>query len=1491
MLVLLVALSYSSKTEKAVLPDEFKSFHLEVANRLANFKSEENTKFLATFADFWQSPTLNTDQRRAIMSTTAQFESRNLSASPYLITYLESMMVFFDSTSSVKGFEAWNKGVNTLLARKGFPKDIILSIFDSPVGITKKKAFFATSYIRWCLSDRVITYKFDTTLYIKVANSRLSYISELDTVSIEGTSGTILPFTCRYIGSGGQVFWKKAGFDTAKVFASLKRYQLNFLKSKQNFDSVSFHFTDLLKDPLLGNLILSPNSVSRKELVYYPHFFSYNKNISITNLFDSVDYKGGISIKGHLLLGYGSKQEPARITFIKTRRPFITALSPTFIIRNDGFSTNGASITIRLLKDSIVHNNKQVDFDNTKRQLSLATDFQNMLTKAPYLDSYHQIGIYSEQLFWNMKRDDLIFNTPQGSSGSEAIFESVNFFNQDMYDGLMRRDDQHPITLIRRYERAQKKKGPLTCDGFSRFVRRSNSESEILLKEMGFLGYIVYDSESRVFSTTPKLHEAIKARNGAQDYDAILFNSQDVRNGNHAVLDLGTFNLTIFGIPQINLSDTQNVKVYPKNNSIVLKKNRDMEFNGEVRAGLVSFKGDGFKFDYDSFSINFDKVVSMNLDYRSQKMDNAGNRVLSSLSSTIENIQGTLQIDEPNNKSGLKRRPGYPKFKSRKDSYIYYDAPSIFGGIYKRSNFYFKVYPYELDSLNSFEKSSLNFKGELTSAGIFAPFEETLLVQPDQSLGFTRKLDSTGVAIYQNKGQFYNTIKLSNEGLKGKGSIKYLTSMSNSELFFLFPDSCGSYLKSMTIDRQLAGVEFPNGNAGQRIMKWQPYRDKMDFFKDETPFNLYDNQVKLNGNMVLKPAGLTGAGILDVNTATIASPRFDMAAYTFTGDPSNVSIYDGTRESKLFVSDSLTTHIDLKSYTGKFDKKDGVFKSFYPDLAYLSYSNRIGWNMGNQQLTIAASDNLTMPESIVSSYALAYEGKVPKGSVFVSTKRDQDSLCFASPVALYSMNSKTLTAGKVQHMLIADAALILNPKRDTVTLRSNAGMDKLYHADLYANRQSKSHHFYDVDISVGGRNGFNGQGHYSYIDKYGKIDTITFSTITVDRSYKTTAFASIMDEDSFFLSPYFKFKGKVTAFSDLKHLTFDGGARFTHKYESLAKNWIRFTAEIAPDSVMIPINLPYQTVDKVKVYAGTYLRRDSISVYPTFFTGRKYAEDSAFIQPQGYLYYNDNGSYYQLSAIDKIRKPDTAGDMVSLYSDFDLLINEGKLKLGPDLGVAKLTSAGKAINNIATKDLVFNGMLTFDFLFHTDAMNLLAADVLTSSTNTIDYTKPSVTAALRELLGNKQSAALLASYAKTPILEKIPPEYLHTLTVTDIQLRWNKKSRSYISTGEIGVANIGSKQVNRKVKGFIELMPNSEHRMYVYLDLGNNQFYTFIYTSAGNMFASSTNVSFNQYIAKTSNKKRSIKQGLWLTSYSYNNADDALVDKVTARYNQVKAMK
>lgn len=1490
VILLMAIFLYGSSWAKNEKQDDVKLFHQVVALQLVPFKSEENVRFAKAFESFWTKSNLTENQQSEIVEIANLIENRSFDADPYLTGYLSSVMVFYDSTANVKGYEAWRKGIKNVLTKKGIPSSTILNILRGAIDYKRERVFYSNNYIRWQADSLDYTYQYDTTLFVKLSKTKIVSCYHRDTASIYGTTGVFYPIWNMVKGSGGQIFWKKSGYDSTRVYASIKSYTLNLDKITQKFDSTKFTYADLLKTPISGSLILSYNDVSNPELTYFPQFSSYNKSISITNLFDSLNYVGGLAIKGRIFIGYGTSLEPAVLTVIKAKKPFIVAKSQSFQIKSDGMVANDASIVIHMVKDSIIHSNKMLTFNNKNRELLLTTNQKDILTRAPYLDTYHKIGITADQLYWNMNSGTIRFNAQIGSNQSESTFESFNFFNQDLFDGLMRHDEKHPVFEIRKYERERKEKGPLTVDGFSRFSKKTNSDTEHLLKEMAFLGYIIYDKESRVFKTTAKMRDAIKARSGKQDYDAILFVSENQSKRDNAQLDLDNFNLSIFGISQINLADSQNVKVFPKNNTVVLKHNRDMEFDGEVHAGLATFRGSGFKFNYDTFTVDFEKVVSMNFDYPTKHQDNLGNRMLNTITSTIENITGTLSLDDPNNKSGLKSNPGYPKFKSKTDSYIYYDDPSIFGGVYKRDKFYFRLYPYEIDSLNTFEKGSLKFKGEMVSADIFAPFEHTISVQKDESLGFVRKLDSTGVTVYKGKGRFFNSVSLSNQGLIGDGSLKYVTSTSNSKAIYYFPDSCVSYLKSMTIDRQMAGIEFPNGNSGAHLMKWLPYKNVMDFFKDSSPFNLYDNQVALSGDLRIEPVGLSGKGSLKVNNAQITSDGFLYKAYTFDATPSAITLFDDKLEAKLYHADSVETKIDLQNYKGAISKSGTAFTSSYPQLNYISYTPGITWDMKNQMLAFASPGKVAIPQTVSDKIKLEYEGKIPEGAVLISTRKDQDSLCFATPQATYLMREQKMAANHVKQMLLGDAALLLTPGRDTVTLRHGALMDRINNAKLVASRNNKRLSFYNVAVNVGGRNGFTGTGEYTYIDKYQKKDTIRFGTITLDTTYRTIAYADIAENQDFFLSPYFRFKGKVIARSEQQHLLFDGGAQLTHKHKTLAKNWLKFTAEIAPDSVIIPMNTPYTATNKVTLYAGTYLRKDSVSVYPTFFTGRKYIQDSAFISPDGFLYYNDNGGYYQLSSLSKIKNPNSAGPMINLYNEFDLLVNEGKLNLGVDLGEIKLTSSGKAVQEINSKDLKFNGVITLDFLFNNESLNVLSADILAASNTTIDYKTPEMTASLRELLGDKKTLELVNSYSKAATLEKLPEEFEHTLTLTEIQLKWSKKWKSYISSGDIGIANISGKQVNRKVKGFIELAPNNDHRMYVYLDLGNDKYALFVYTLAGNLFAASSNPLFNTPIDKTSSKKRSIKRGLWETTYSYTNAEDRIINIVKSRYNEVKML-
>src|ERR1019366_4177233 len=297
------------------------------------------------------------------------------------------------------------------------------------------------------------------------------------------------------------------------------------------------------------------------------------------------------------------------------------------------------------------------------------------------------------------------------------------------------------------------------------------------LVHLSGLGLISYDAEDDEVHVNDKVFQYIDARAAKIDYDVIRFSSV-VRGNSNAKINLTNYDMSIFGVKQIFISDSQNVTIFPAEQKIILKKNRDFVFEGVIRAGRFDLFGKEFSFEYDKFLLNLFNVDSVRLMVKSIAPDAYGEFPLVKVKTVIEKINGSLEIDNPSNKSGKKPFSKYPIFNSLKDSYAYYDKKTIQNGKYHRDNFYFHLDPFTIDSLDNFSNAGLNFKGEFVSAAIFPTFKETLKLQSDYSLGFINQSPANGYPAYGGKGVFTNAVKLSNQGLRGDGTLNYITSIS-----------------------------------------------------------------------------------------------------------------------------------------------------------------------------------------------------------------------------------------------------------------------------------------------------------------------------------------------------------------------------------------------------------------------------------------------------------------------------------------------------------------------------------------------------------------------------------------------------------------------------------------------------------------------------------------------------------------------------------------
>ena len=348
------------------------------------------------------------------------------------------------------------------------------------------------------------------------------------------------------------------------------------------------------------------------------------------------------------------------------------------------------------------------------------------------------------------------------------------------------RDDTHPLIALRNFAQ---KVGDIRfhAEDFAKYVNKATYMVKHRLYPLANDGFIFYDTDSDTITLNDKLYDFISARIEKIDYDVIKLQSSTQAPTHNGILDLSSMDLTINGVPRIHLSDSQDVAIFPKKGQIVMRKNRHFDFAGVVDAGLFTFFGENYNFNYDEFKIKLDSIDSLRMKFQTDEKNMYGQAVLARVENTINDLSGEILIDKPDNKSGKEYYPTYPKFESKQKSYIYYDH--LFNGPYERENFYFELHPFQMDSLDNFNPENLKFKGNFYSASIFPPFEETLKLRPDKSMGFVRHTPQEGYPLYEGKGKYFNQIDMSNKGLKGEGTLTYLTSRMETDDVLFFPDS------------------------------------------------------------------------------------------------------------------------------------------------------------------------------------------------------------------------------------------------------------------------------------------------------------------------------------------------------------------------------------------------------------------------------------------------------------------------------------------------------------------------------------------------------------------------------------------------------------------------------------------------------------------------------------------------------------------------------
>jgi hypothetical protein len=1443
--------------DPAQFPQELTAFMSKNANA-------ESDKAFADFIAAWSRDSLfSKSQQEDIIRSAMTMVKRNGRPYPHFTHFLNSLVSLKRSNPTAENYENWQKGLDMLLDKK----KVSLNNTDKFLAFTKllldSGSLYRSGSVNWKLTDRKYRIVVDSAIHILIPSTDLVCHAKRDSIMIFQTSGDYNPVTSVWKGKNGLVTWERAGFKKAAVNAKLDAYEINMTRSEYTAAQVVFTNTIYFTNPLKGTLTDKVQLIRSPEEADYPQFNSYQKNFRIKNLYKDINYEGGLSMQGNKMVGTGNRNEQAKIYIFRKDSLVVVARSSFFAFKANRINSPNASVVIKLKHDSIFHPGLSLTYLVQNRELTLyQTD--NFTSQSPYFDSYHNIDMTFEQLVWKMNEPIIHFTALMGSSTGQANFESINFFNNNQYERMQLMDEVHPLVSIRSFSKYMGMDKFLAED-FANYLNRSVTQVRQLLMRMAIQGFIYYDSETDMVTIRPRLEEYLAASVAKIDYDVLSIPSKTTMPVDNALFDMRNFNLTINGVQEIFVSDSQNVTIYPKNARIVMKKNRNFEFDGHVQAGLFTISGKNFFFNYDTFKISLYKIDSLHIKYLTGAYDAYGRPVAEDARNLIEDLTGELFIDRPDNKSGRKNYAEYPVFRSKANGHVYYDDKTIQAGVYKRDKFSFLIYPFEMDSIDNFNRKSMQFLGELASAGIFPVIHETLRLQKDNSLGFRHLDPDTTFQVYGGKGNFGHEIRLDRSGLTGKGTLKYLTSSVVSDRLFFYPDSMNTTANAFTMEEKTTATEYPRVQSVHDSIHWMPYQDEMYALRKDSTFRMFNDKSLLAGNLKLQPAGLSGDGRMFFEGAEMRSDKYTFKSNNIHADSSDFYLKSLHKEGYTVLTENIHADIDFNQQKGIFQSNEDYTLVSFPENKYVSFLDHFEWNMGQKQLAMGSISQV--PPAVDTS-----QGDFI-GPRYISIDKEQDSLSFISPVAFYDYDSNLIKATAVRYIDIADARIF--PADQQLTVQPDGRLRTLYKAGIVMNRDSGFFNMHDAALSITARNKYTGMAYYEYTDEISQKQTLYFSMLGVDANGESTGSGETVETDNFTLSPNFRFQGKYTMQAAKKLLMFDGGALLEHNCETLSPRWVYFKSEIDPLKVMIPIGDPLIDINRDKIFNGLYMYYDSVHVYPAFLTGRKNYSDAPVVTATGFLYFDKEKQEYLVGQKDKLADRSLPGNLVSLQRENCVLYGEGNMGLGEKLGQVKLTVAGNTTYNPAANETEVDVLLGMDFFVADNIMALMSAEV-DSMPNlpATDLSRPALVKNTIQLIGKDKYRAMRSDLSLFGEKKQVPAEMKHTLVFNELKLKWNNETNSWQSVGKIGIASINNVPVNKRVDGLIELqIKRSGDIMDVYLQFDRRTWYYFGYTR-GVMQIHSSNGAFLDKIKnlKTGDRKMKVTSG---ESYSYMVSTDA----------------
>lgn len=1465
------------------------AFLTELESFMTSGKQEVMIETFNAFAAVYSSAQLAAADKENVRLLLAGMRQRRLAASPYFKAYLQATTQA--AAAGGTSFQPWHAVLLQMFNdTDNYRANNFLSFLEFSVDFfTNQSLRFLPNAVSWKINSLQYSWRYQQQPVLQVAATDLIAFRREDSIRVKATAGAFLPVSGTWKGQGGSVNWAGTRLGAA-VYADLASYQLDVRTSLLEVDTATLHFPQFLGNrTTLGSF--SHKIVSDTTRATFPRFTSFENSLSLQNVGEGIQLRGGLRIEGGSIYATGTRELPARLAMYgKNLKPYLIADGNSILLRS-GEKITGSQLrtSVYFNQDSLYHPSIGLVVDLATKEIQLNRG-RTGADRNPFFHSFHKFTIDASEVAIFPDRDSMVIGRPLPGYAlkQDVAFESYDFYNPAEYLRIQNTGTANPIAIMK--ATADREGTNVMPAGLlaSRINSRFTVESiQPLLYDLMAKGFIYYDAEKQLVEIKDKVFRYVEASQNNGDYDLIRIVSQS--EGINATASLSRGNTLLEGVESIVFSPKNRVAARPVGGQFLLKADRNLDFDGRLFAGYTRMEGKGLHFNYQDFAVRLDSVRYFDLFEPIDSFDSENRRQALSIGSRIEHLTGVLLIDAPGNKSGKETIPMFPSLQSKGFSYVYYDQASDQQGIYPRDSFYFKINPFSFSKLNNYEVEDIRFAGVLESAGIFRPVSETLVLRKeDKSLGFVSKTAATGEDVYGGKGRYAGAVDLSNRGLLGTGNLRYLGASINAEDINFFPKQTLASADRFDLEEVRTQPEVPQVRGVDVKIDWRPYQDSMYVRSEVAGFDLYKSgQHIFDGTLILTPGGLKGDGSLRWPQATMQSALFDLGAFSARADTMGIKINALEGDDRIALqSDNMNGKADFDTSFGSFASNGEALDILLPYNQYQTSMGGFDWDMKGELITM----------------------KPPAGrlGLFTSTHPDQDGLNFEGEKATYNLRTSALHVMGVPYVIAADA--FIYPDSQVVDIDPAASMRVLNNARIIADTLNQYHVFNRAVVTISGKRRYNASGYYEYnlptraqeIFIQNIVGQPVGKGLQSQRNSVTRATADIEPADSLFIDRKTRFYGTMSLSAEAREILFDGYARIDAE-KLPGAYWFRVTSPGDKNNLIIPFDVPASDENE-PLHTGFFLSKESAEVYPRVMMPLQYRKDRPVLPVKGFFDYDEERDVYIFGdSVKVVTKDGLRGNKLEFNNRTGNLTAEGRFELGSGLKYCSMEAVG-TIEGVFPPPVVAPKPAEPQ---QDDNMMMMADEPTQEETQAAAEVPPPVVNVdwmaglvfnmpdnLLSIIANDLKSATYASRLITYITDldyhrkafanffapgkdleealsglslgfiEFPKRMVpQTFVFSRLKMQWNRDYQSFVSMDkQNGLISVNGESIGKMVETYVELrMPSDDDdRLYLYIKSPSELFY-FIGYKQGILSLCSNNPEFMRIIEGMKDKDRVVR--------------------------------